>query len=69
MPPASTENYERYRAMEIYKAALEGALADRSMDIEESKALSNLRATLNLSEADHHLLERDIRATMEKAAI
>ena len=69
VPPTSTETYERYRAMEIYRAALEGALADRAVSVDESHALRNLRDKLSISEADHHLLERDIRTTMEKAPV
>lgn len=66
VPAQSTDTYEKFRSMEIYKAALEGALADKSINPDESLSLKNLRAKLGISDADHHLLERDIRTTLEK---
>lgn len=68
VPPTSTENYEKYRSMEIYRAALEGAMADKVVTPGELQSLKNLRAKLGVTEADHSLLERDIRLGREKGA-
>lgn len=66
VPAESTDTYEKFRSMEIYKAALEGALADKTINPDESISLKNLRAKLGISDADHHLLERDIKNALEK---
>lgn len=68
VPPTSTENYEKYRSMEIYRAALEGAMADKVVTPSELNSLRNLRAKLGVTDADHALLERDIRLGREKGA-
>jgi hypothetical protein len=64
VPPSSTETYERYRSMEIYRAALEGALADSIVSPAELNSLKNLRLKLAITDADHALLERDVRGQM-----
>lgn len=69
VPAATSESYERYRAMEIYRAALEGALADKIVNPTELSTLKNLRSTLGITEADHMLLERDIRARLFQGGV
>jgi hypothetical protein len=69
VPASTSETYERYRAMEIYRAALEGALADRVVNSTELATLKNLRATLGITDTDHQLLERDIRARLVQGGV
>ncbi len=69
VPPTTSENYERYRSMEIYRAALEGALADKIVNVTELATLKNLRSKLGITEADHQLLERDIRAQLLQGGV
>lgn len=66
VPGQPTESYERFRTMEIYKAALEGALIDRVVSPAESESLRRLRQELGILDADHALLERDVRDRLEK---
>lgn len=69
VPATRSENYERYRAMEIYRAALEGALADKMVNPNELTTLKNLRTKLGITDEDHQLLERDIRATLFQVGV
>lgn len=69
VPPTTTETYERYRAMEIYRAALEGALADQVVTPAELHSLKNLRAKLAITDSDHDLLERDIRGALQRGGV
>jgi hypothetical protein len=64
VPTSLTETGARSRALEIYGAALEGALADRIVNPTEIATLRNLRSTLGLSIEDHQALERTIRARL-----
>ncbi|HVM45215.1 MAG TPA: hypothetical protein VM582_04710 [Candidatus Thermoplasmatota archaeon] len=55
-----TDTYLAFRRLEIYRAALAGALTD-GVDVQEAHALRALRSELGISEADHESLLRDLR--------
>ncbi len=53
--------------MEIYKAALIGALEDRTITPTEERVLEALRKKLSLTEADTGNLMADLQAEMHSA--
>lgn len=55
----ASEAYFAYRRIQIYRAALEGALRDGIVNPREMTALRNLRRELRLSDLDHERLEAD----------
>ncbi|HET6403996.1 MAG TPA: hypothetical protein VFH78_05065 [Candidatus Thermoplasmatota archaeon] len=57
-----TPTYVAYRKMEVYRAALEGAMQDGAVTEREREVLRRLRASLGLSDADVAALERDVAA-------
>lgn len=69
MPRVSaSEAYLHFRRMEVYRAALEGVLREGHASAKRAGALVNLRATLNVTEEEHDLLERDIRERLASAS-
>ncbi|MGQ0536216.1 MAG: hypothetical protein ACT4PT_09100 [Methanobacteriota archaeon] len=59
--------YEKKRKIEIYQAALEGALADGHINLKEVASLRRLREALQVEDADHEHLEHDARARLVAA--
>jgi len=55
-----TSDYVAFRKMEVYKAALEGAMEDGAVSAKEREVLRRLRESLGITDADASALERDL---------
>lgn len=62
-----TQDYEHQRRLQIYLAALEGALADGVATPRELASLRRLRAELAIQEDEHDRLEGEIRQRLAAA--
>lgn len=56
----ATPTYVAFRRMEVYRAALEGAMQDGEVTEREREMLRRLRASLSVPEEDAQALERDL---------
>jgi hypothetical protein len=61
---SNTEAYLNWKRMEIYKAALIGALEDQEITPLEKRMLEALRKKLDLTSSDADQLMRDLRSEM-----
>lgn len=64
---SNTQAYLQWKRMEIYKAALIGALTDQQITQAEKQMLEALRKKLELSESDTQNLMSDLQAEMKAA--
>lgn len=60
-------SYEADRRTEVYRAAVEGALADGITDPEEAASVRRLQETLGISESLHDEIVEEVRAILEGA--
>lgn len=66
VPDRISPEEDRVRITEIYRAALESALTDNFVAPKEQRQLRALRAKLGLTDQDHYVLERAVRAGPER---
>ncbi len=66
---ASLASYEAYRRVEIYRGALEAAIADGEVEPREFKTLAALRDSLGITMDEHNALERDARQENVKRVV
>lgn len=60
--PRLTLDEERARKVEVYRHAVEGALADGIVEPDESRTLQHLRIGLGLTQAEHDLVVAEVMA-------
>jgi hypothetical protein len=61
--PRSSSDYEAFRKLQIYHAALEGVYSDNQVAAKERLILERLKGALDIAHADAERLERDMRRT------
>lgn len=59
-----SEEYARFRRLELYKAALEEMLADGTLSPKDQRVLAGLRKKLTIADSVAANLERDVRAML-----
>ncbi|HVM44597.1 MAG TPA: hypothetical protein VM582_01580, partial [Candidatus Thermoplasmatota archaeon] len=64
---ARSPAYVTYRKMEVYRAALEGALEDGDVTQKERAMLARLRGNLDIGDDDARALEADVRQALRSA--
>ena len=63
------ESYDAYRRIEMYRAAMEAAVADGVIAPKEERMLSSLRDSLGITREEHHALENDARSERAKRLV